>query len=228
MKDLILRPIAHIRSDFKEKFGIPRQSGRAPALEAEIVFEPEFRTPDALRGIESFSHLWLIFDFSAAHREGWSATVRPPRLGGNERVGVFASRSPFRPNPIGLSCVKLLRIEKRKDEGFVLIVSGADLLDGTPVLDIKPYIPFADCHPQATGGYASEHEHDKLQVIFPEELLAVIAEDKRQGLIECLADDPRPSYQDDPNRVYGMRFGDYELKFTVQEGVLKIINAYKA
>lgn len=227
MNEFTVKPVAYIRTDFKEKFGIPRQSGRAPSLTAEIVFTPEYRHPDALRGIEKFSHLWLIFDFSKAHRKEFSPTVRPPRLGGNTRVGVFASRSPFRPNPIGLSCVKLLRIEKRKDEGFVLIVSGADLLDGTPVLDIKPYIPFADCHPQATGGYASEHEHDKLQVIFPEELLAVIAEDKRQGLIECLADDPRPSYQDAPNRVYGMRFSDYELKFTVQNAVLTVIDAYR-
>lgn len=227
MNEFTVKPVAYIRTDFKEKFGIPRQSGRAPSLTAEIVFTPEYRHPDALRGIEKFSHLWLIFDFSKAHRKAFSPTVRPPRLGGNTRVGVFASRSPFRPNPIGLSCVKLLRIEKRKDEGFVLIVSGADLLDGTPVLDIKPYIPFADCHPQATGGYATEHEHDKLQVIFPEELLAVIAEDKRQGLIECLADDPRPSYQDDPNRIYGMRFGDYELKFSVQNAVLTVIDAYR-
>ena len=227
MNEFTVKPIAYIRTDFKEKFGIPRQSGRAPSLTAEIVFTPEYRHPDALRGIEEFSHLWLIFDFSKAHRKEFSPTVRPPRLGGNTRVGVFASRSPFRPNPIGLSCVKLLRVEERKDDGFVLIVSGADLLDGTPVLDIKPYIPFADCHPQATGSYATEHEHDKLQVIFPESLLATITEDKRQGLIECLADDPRPSYQDDPERVYGMRFGDYELKFSVQNAVLTIIDAYR-
>ena len=227
MNEFTVKPVAYIRTDFKEKFGIPRQSGRAPSLTAEIVFTPEYRHPDALRGIEEFSHLWLIFDFSKAHRNEFSPTFRPPRLGGNTRVGVFASRSPFRPNPIGLSCVKFLRVEERKDEGCVLIVSGADLLDGTPVLDIKPYIPFADCHPQATGGYATEHEHDKLQVIFPESLLATITEDKRQGLIECLADDPRPSYQDDPERVYGMRFGDYELKFSVQNAVLTVIDAYR-
>ncbi|MBQ7912646.1 MAG: tRNA (N6-threonylcarbamoyladenosine(37)-N6)-methyltransferase TrmO [Clostridia bacterium] len=222
MNEFTVKPVAYIRTDFKEKFGIPRQSGRAPSLTAEIVFAEEYRCPDALRGIEEFSHLWLIFDFSKAHREEFSPTVRPPRLGGNTRVGVFASRSPFRPNPIGLSCVKLLRVEERKNEGLVLIVSGADLLDGTPVLDIKPYLPFADCIADAKGGYASEHEHDKLQVDFPERLLSLIVENKRQGLTECLADDPRPSYQDDPARVYGMRFGEYEIKFTVQNGVLTV------
>lgn len=222
MKEFTVKPIAYIRSDFKEKFGIPRQSGRAPSLTAEIVFTTEYRHPDALRGIEGFSHLWLIFDFSKAHRKEWSPTVRPPRLGGNTRVGVFASRSPFRPNPIGLSCVKLLRVEERGKEGFVLIVSGADLLDGTPILDIKPYLPFADCITGATGGYANAHQHDTLQVEFPEKWLSVVAEDKRQGLTECLADDPRPSYQDDPTRIYGMRFGKYEVKFTVQSGVLTV------
>ena len=227
MNAFTVKPVAYIRSDFKEKFGIPRQSGRAPSLTAEIVFVDEYRHPDALRGIEAFSHLWLLFDFSLAHREEFSPTVRPPRLGGNTRVGVFASRSPFRPNPIGLSCVKLLRVEERQNEGLVLIVSGADLLDGTPILDVKPYIPFADCKPDATGGYASEHEQDKLQVHFSQTLLDVIAEDKRQGLMECLADDPRPSYQDDPLRVYGMRFGEYEVKFTVQEGVLTVADVYK-
>ena len=211
MNEFTVKPVAYIRTDFKEKFGIPRQSGRAPSLTAEIVFTPEYRHPDALRGIDDFSHLWLIFDFSKAHREEWSPTVRPPRLGGNTRVGVFVSRSPYRPNPIGLSCVKLL-----------LIVSGADLLDGTPVLDIKPYIPFADCITDAKGGYASQHQNDKLQVIFPAELLNKVTEDKRQGLTECLADDPRPSYQNDPARIYGIRFGEYEIKFTVQKGVLTV------
>jgi tRNA-Thr(GGU) m(6)t(6)A37 methyltransferase TsaA len=222
MNEFTVKPVAYIRTDFKEKFGIPRQSGRAPSLTAEIVFTPEYRHPDALRGMEDFSHLWLIFDFSKAHREEWSPTVRPPRLGGNTRVGVFASRSPYRPNPIGLSCVKLLRVEERANDGLVLIVSGADLLDGTPVLDIKPYIPFADCITDAKGGYASQHQNDKLQVIFPAELLNKVTEDKRQGLTECLADDPRPSYQDDPARIYGMRFGEYEIKFTVQKGVLTV------
>ena len=226
MKDFILRPIAHIHSDFKEKFGIPRQSGRAPDLEAEIVFEPEFRTPDALRGIEEFSHLWLLFDFSAAHREGWSATVRPPRLGGNERVGVFASRSPFRPNPIGLSCVQLARIEKRENEGCVLIVRGADLLDGTPILDIKPYIPFADCKTEATGSYATAHEKDGVEVVFPQELLEKIPENKRAGLIQCLADDPRPSYQEDA-RIYGMKFAEFDVKFSVQNNILTVLSVEK-
>ena len=227
MKDFTLRPIARIRSDFKEKFGIPRQSGRAPALEAEIIFEPEFRNPDALRGIEEFSHLWLIFDFSAAHREGWSATVRPPRLGGNERVGVFASRSPFRPNPIGLSCVQLTRVEKRDNEGCVLIISGGDLLDGTPILDIKPYIPFADCKTDARGSYSAIHAKDGVEVIFPDELLAKIPENKRTGLLQCLADDPRPSYQED-GRVYGMHFADFEIKFSVEEKHLTVLSVEKA
>lgn len=226
-KELLVKPIAYIRTDFKEKFGIPRQSGRAPSLFAEIVFESEYRNPDALRGIEGFSHLWLLFDFSEAHRREWSATVRPPRLGGNTRVGVFASRSPFRPNPIGLSCVRLVRVEKREREGTVLIVSGADLLDGTPILDIKPYLPFADCHTDATGGYAEPHERHALQVIFPEELLRRIPEEKRDGLRECLADDPRPSYQDDPDRVYGMKFGDYEIKFTVSREILTVSDVDK-
>ena len=220
---LTLRPIAHIKTDFKEKFGIPRQSGRAPSLTAELVFEPEFRNPDALREIEGFSHLWLIFDFSLAHREEWCATVRPPRLGGNARVGVFASRSPFRPNPRGLSCVRLLRVEKREKEGCVRILSGADLLDGTPVYDIKPYLPFADCQPDATGGYASAHERDGLQVVFPAELQEKIPAEKRAGLIECLADDPRPSYQDEPDRIYGMAFADFEIKFKVENGTLTVV-----
>lgn len=221
---LTLRPIAHIKTDFKEKFGIPRQSGRAPSLTAELIFEPEFRNPDALREIEGFSHLWLIFDFSLAHREEWCPTVRPPRLGGNTRVGVFASRSPFRPNPLGLSCVRLLRVEKRETEGCVLILSGADLLDGTPVYDIKPYLPFADCQIDATGGYASAHARDGLEVSFPDELLSRIPCEKRQGLIECLADDPRPSYQDEPTRVYGMAFADFEIKFTVENGILRVLD----
>ena len=221
---LTLRPIAHIKTDFDEKFGIPRQSGRAPSLTAEIVFEPEFRNPDALREIESFSHLWLIFDFSLSHRDGWCATVRPPRLGGNTRVGVFASRSPFRPNPLGLSCVQLLGVEKRENEGCVLLVSGADLVNGTPIYDIKPYLPFADCQPDAVGGYASAHEQDGLQVNFPSELLEKIPTEKRAGLYECLADDPRPSYQDEPDRVYGMAFAGLEIKFRVEKGILTVLD----
>ncbi len=218
---LTIKPIAYIHSDFKEKFGIPRQSGRAPSLTAEVRLLPEYATLDALRGIEGFSHLWLLFDFSLAHREGFSATVRPPRLGGNERIGVFASRSPYRPNPLGLSCVKLEGVEQ-KTEGLILRVSGADLLDGTPIFDIKPYLPFADCIPTATGGYAERQASHRLEVRFPEELLTLLPKEKQAGLIECLADDPRPSYQDDPTRVYGMRFGDFEIKFTVAEGALTV------
>jgi len=218
----IFKPIAYIRSDFKEKFGIPRQSGRAPSLRAEIVFYPEYQNPEALREIDGFSHLWLIFDFSLAHREEWSATVRPPRLGGNKRVGVFASRSPFRPNPLGLSCVRLLEVKHTEKDGDVLVVSGADLLDGTPIFDIKPYLPFADCHTDATAGYAAEGENHRLEVTFPQELLSKIPTQKRNGLLECLADDPRPSYQDDETRTYGMRFGEQEIKFIVKENILTV------
>ncbi len=221
MDTLSLKQIAYIRNDFKEKFGIPRQSGRAPAVLSEIIFLPEYRVEEALRGIEGFSHLWVLFDFSLSHREEWSPTVRPPRLGGNERVGVFASRSPFRPNPIGLSCVKLLRVEKRRDEGCVLVVSGADIVDGTPVYDIKPYLPFADCVENAAAGYAGAQENHRLQVDCPTELLEKLPKEKRQGLLECLADDPRPSYHED-DRIYGMRFGAFEVRFSVSNGSLRV------
>ena len=221
-ENLIVKPIAYIHSDFKEKFGIPRQSGRAPSLTAEIIFLPEYACEEAFREIEGFSHLWLIFDFSLSHREEFSPTVRPPRLGGNERVGVFASRSPFRPNPLGLSCVKLERVEKR-DTGIALIVSGADLLDGTPILDVKPYLPFADCILNATAGYAGKRESYHLQVVCDETLLKKLPEEKRVGLLECLADDPRPSYQEDPTRVYGMRFGEWEIKFSVAGTLLTVL-----
>ena len=216
-----VKPIAYIRSDFKEKFGIPRQSGRAPSLKAEIVFLPEYGVADAFRGIEGFSHLWVIFDFSLSHREEFSPTVRPPRLGGNERVGVFASRSPFRPNPLGLSCVKLESV-KKEETGVVLTVSGADLLDGTPILDIKPYLPFADCISDASAGYAGEKESYRLEVACAGALLEKLPKEKRAGLLECLADDPRPSYQDDPSRVYGMRFGEWEIKFIVEGNTLTV------
>lgn len=215
-------PIAYIRSEFPTKFGIPRQSGLVSSLRAMIVFEPMYRNPDALRGIESFSHLWLIWEFSEALRKGWSPTVRPPRLGGNTRIGVFATRSPFRPNPIGLSCVRLEQVCPDSKHGTVLLVSGADLMDGTPIYDIKPYIPYADAHPEAVGGFAQEAPVPTLQVDFPPQLLERIPEDRRQALISVLALDPRPSYQDDPKRVYGMSFADRNIRFTVKGSILTV------
>ena len=219
---MTIEPIAHIRTDFSEKFGIPRQSGRVASLEGRIVFEPSYRNPDAIREIEGFSHLWLIFDFSLAHRDSWSATVRPPRLGGNRRIGVFASRSPFRPNPIGLSCVKLERVEKSED-GYALIVSGVDLLDNTPIFDIKPYIPYADCIPDACGGYTEETFRYRLRVEFPPQLLDRVPKEKREAVVGCLAEDPRPSYQEDPQRIYSMRFLDQDIRFQVCDGVLTVV-----
>ena len=215
--------IAHIRCDYKEKFGIPRQSGRVPQARGMIVFEPEYRNADALRGLDGFSHLWLIWDFSGAHRMGWSPTVRPPRLGGNARMGVFATRSPFRPNPIGLSCVTLEEIRLHTDDGPVLIVGGADLMDGTPIYDIKPYLPQADSHPDARGGFSTESVDYALAVDFPAELEARIDESRREALRGLLADDPRPSYQDDERRVYGVAFADYNVKFRVAGGVLRVV-----
>ena len=218
-----LRVIARMESDFPDKFGIPRQSGLT-SLASRIVFEPEFRDPNALRGIEGWSHLWILWIFSEAVRPGWSPTVRPPRLGGNERVGVFATRSPFRPNNIGLSSVKLERVEHTENEGDVLIVSGADLMDGTPIIDIKPYVPYADAHPEASGGFAAEKFGKKVKVVFPEELLSRVEPGKREGLKDLLAEDPRPAVQDDPERVYGMRFSDVEIKFVVSDGVLTVVD----
>ena len=211
-----VRVIARIRSDFKQKFGIPRQSGLVDALEAEIVFEPEFRNPEALRGMEGFSHLWLIWEFSQARRESWSPTVRPPRLGGNQRLGVFATRSPFRPNPIGLSCVRLAGVDLHTPDGPVIRVAGADLLDGTPIYDIKPYLPYADCKPDAVGGFASVPKEATLAVTVPPELLERVPAEKRAALTGVLAQDPRPSYQDDPERVYGMTFAGLEVRFRVK------------
>ena len=219
ISDITVSPIAVISTDFKSKFGIPRQSGRVEALKGEIVFLPRFRNPDAVRELEGFSHIWLIFDFTLAHKSEWSPTVRPPRLGGNRRVGVFASRSPFRPNPLGLSAVRLDAIEYT-DRGPVLKVSGVDLLDGTPILDIKPYLP-SDCCRDAVCGYAGEFCEYKLEVIFPEELLARLPEDKREAALECLREDPRPSYQDD-GRIYGMMFDRFDIKFNVQNGVVMV------
>lgn len=217
-----IEPIARIRTDFSEKFGIPRQSGLVAQLTGEIVFEPRFRNPDAVRGIEGFSHLWLIWEFTRAKRDGWSATVRPPRLGGNERVGVFATRSPFRPNPLGLSCVRLDGVEFDPLRGPVLKVSGIDILDGTPIYDIKPYVPHADLRPDAVGGFADEHRDDALKVVFPVDLLARVPENKRAALNGVLAGDPRPSYQDDPERVYGFAFAGMEIKFRVRAGILTV------
>ncbi len=217
-----MRPVARIRSDFPEKFGIPRQSSIVESLEAKIVFEPEFRVMDAVRGLEDFSHIWLIWEFSESVRDTWSPTVRPPRLGGNVRMGVFATRSPFRPNPIGLSCVKLLKVEQDKALGPVLNVAGADLMDGTPIYDIKPYIPYADCHPEATGGFTTNVEMKPLTVDFPAELLDKVPQEKRDALIGVLEQDPRPRYQKDPGRVYGLSFAGLEVKFSVEAQILAV------
>ena len=217
-----IQPIAYMQSDFGGKFGIPRQSGLVDALRSTIVFQPEYRNADALRGIEGFSHLWIIWQFSQAVGKESSPTVRPPRLGGNIRMGVFATRSPFRPNNLGLSCVTLLGVERTEDRGTVLHVGGADLLDGTPIFDIKPYLPYCDSHPEAAGGWTDEAEHRRLQVMFPPELLAKVPEGQRGGLLGVLAGDPRPRYQKDPKRVYGLRFGDVNVKFTVSGAELTV------
>lgn len=221
MEQHSIKVIARIRSDFAEKFGIPRQSGLVPQLRATVVFEPEFRSADALRGLEGFSHLWLIWQFSLAVREDWSPTVRPPRLGGNERMGVFATRSPFRPNPIGLSSVKLEGIGQDAALGPVLYVSGADLMDGTPIYDIKPYLPYADSHADAVGGFAPSPEA-AIAVDCPAELLYRLPQERREALLGVLAQDPRPPYQDDPARIYGMRFAGHEIKFHVEQGRLYV------
>ena len=222
MDDIKIRPIARMRSDFPTKFGIPRQSGLVEELRSTIVFEPDYRNPDALRGIQGFSHLWLIWHFSEAVRQEWSPTVRPPRLGGNTRMGVFATRSPFRPNPIGLSCVKLLGLEQTK-EGTVLHVAGADLMDGTPILDIKPYIPYSDSFPEAAGGFTDTADDFLLEVDFPEALLKALPETKREAAIAVLSHDPRPSYQRKPGRVYGLSFADHDIGFTVEDDRLTVI-----
>ena len=217
-----MRPIAYIRSDFSGKFGIPRQSGLVEELNAAVVFEPAYRDVSACRGLEGFSHIWLIWEFSQARGKEWSPTVRPPRLGGNKRVGVFATRSPFRPNPIGLSCVRLLAVSQDSALGPVLDVAGADLLDGTPIYDIKPYLPYADCKPEAAGGFAAAPKEADLEVDCPPELLEALPEEKRPALLAVLAQDPRPQYQDDPNRVYGMTFAGLEVKFQVDGKRLSI------
>ena len=221
--DITMHTIAHIRTDLPEKFGVPRQSGLVPQLQGTIVFEPDYRNPDALRGLESFSHLWLIFWFHRAEREGWSPTVRPPRLGGNRRMGVFATRSPFRPNNRGRSCVKLEGVRRDEKLGPVIRVSGADLVDGTPILDIKPYLPYADCPRDATGGFTDPLEAEPLEVECDEALLAGLEAQQRAGLMGVLACDPRPRYQEDPERVYGLAFAGKNVKFTVRDRVLTVL-----
>lgn len=215
--------IARIHTDLPEKFGVPRQSGLVPQLRGTIVLEPAYRNPDALRGLEGFSHLWLIFQFHRAVREGWSPTVRPPRLGGNRRMGVFATRSPFRPNNLGLSCVKLEGVRLDEKLGPVIDVSGADLVDGTPILDIKPYLPYADCHPEATGGFTDPLDGQTLQVNCDAALLSSLNEEQRAGLMGVLACDPRPRYQEDPERVYGLAFAGKNVRFAVKDGVLTVL-----
>ena len=219
---MTLKVIAHIHTAFPTKFGIPRQSGLVEELRGEIIFTPEYRNPDALRGLEDFSHIWLVWQFSGAVRESWSPTVRPPRLGGNTRVGVFATRSPFRPNPLGLSSVKLEAIEQRPDVGPVLIVRGADLMDGTPIYDIKPYIPYADCRPEASGGFTGSGGGATLAVDFPAALLERVPADKRAALTGGLSRDPRPPYQHDPERVYGLDFAGVNIRFTVDGDTLTV------
>ena len=221
--DITMHTIAHIHTDLPEKFGVPRQSGLVPQLQGTIVFEPDYRNPDALRGLESFSHLWLILRFHRAEREGWSPTVRPPRLGGNRRMGVFATRSPFRPNNLGLSCVKLEGVRRDEKLGPVIRVSGADLVDGTPILDIKPYLPYADCPRDATGGFTDPLEAEPLEVECDEALLAGLEAQQRAGLMGVLACDPRPRYQEDPERVYGLAFAGKNVKFTVRDRVLTVL-----
>lgn len=221
-QEFSMRVIARIHSDFATKFGVPRQSGLVDALESTVVFEPEYRNMDALRGLEDFSHLWLVWVFDKAVRRDWSPTVRPPRLGGNRRMGVFATRSPFRPNPIALSSVKLAGIEQTAEQGPVLHIRGADLMDGTPILDIKPYIPYADAHPEALGGFAAVPAGETLEVIIPPELLEKIPPERREALRGVLAQDPRPHYQDDPGRIYGFGFAGMEVKFSVEGTCLTV------
>ena len=221
-EELLIRPIAHIHCDFKEKFGIPRQSGLIDSAHAKIVFLPEYRNPDALRGLDGYTHLWLLWQFSEAVRSEWSPTVRPPRLGGNKRMGVFASRSPFRPNPIGLSSVKIVSIDLNTSKGPIIEVAGADLLDGTPIYDIKPYLAYTDSHPDAASGFALTSDAPKLDVEIPEEILEKIPADLHQSIIDILAEDPRPGYQDDPSRIYTMQYATLEICFKVEGSTLTV------
>ena len=218
-----MEPIAHIHTDFPTKFGVPRQSGLASALESTIIFEPEYRNPDALRGIEDFSHIWLIWQFDRALREGWSPTVLPPKLGGKTRVGVFATRSPFRPNSIGLSSVRLTGVELQTKDGPILHVAGADLVDGTPIFDIKPYLPYADAHPDAIDGFEGKRHAEPLRVVFPPELEAQIPPEKREGLRQALACGPIPGYQHDPTRRYGFNFCGRDVRFIIEDGTLTVV-----
>ena len=221
---MIIEPIAYIRTEFPEKFGIPRQSGLARQLQARIIFEPAYRNADAVRGLDGFSHIWLIWEFSANRRTGWQPTVRPPRLGGNEHMGVFATRSPFRPNPLGLSCVELVKVDLSDKEGPVLYVRGADLMDGTPIYDIKPYIKYADSRPHAVCGYVDTLKERTLKVVIPQELTSAVDDrSSLQALVEVLGLDPRPSYHDDPERIYGLSFAGYNVRFKVSEGVLTVV-----
>lgn len=224
---LQLKTIAKIHTPFRSKFGIPRQSGLVENVKAEIIFEPEYRNPDALRGLDGYSHIWVIWEFSKAIRKDWSPTVRPPRLGGNTRVGVFASRSPFRPNPLGLSSLRLEKIALQGENGPVLYVSGADLMDGTPIYDIKPYLPYVDCHTDASGGFALQRKGGVLEVDFPEKLANKVPQKFLQALKEILAQDPRPAYQNSPERVYGMEFYNFEIRFTVDENILTVCEVFK-
>ena len=219
-----MKTIAVIRNDYETKFGVPRQSGLVTAAMSRIVFEPEYRNADALRGLEDFSHLWLIWEFSEAKRDGWSPTVRPPRLGGNTRMGVFATRSPFRPNPIGLSCVKIERIELHTEDGPVIFVSGADLMNGTPIFDVKPYVTYADSRPEARSGFVDEQQWEPLQVVLPEEVCASFSQEEREALRSVLAQDPRPRYHDDNTRVYGMTFAGHDVHFRVSGSVLTVVS----
>ena len=225
--DIVIHPIAYIETDFPEKFGVPRQSGLIPSV-SRIVMEEEYRVPEAFRGLDGYSHIWLLWQFSENTRDGWSPTVRPPRLGGNVRKGVFATRSPFRPNSIGMSCVKLLSVEMDPALGPVLFVEGADMMNGTPIIDIKPYHPGADSHPEADAGFTSENIDYRVHVNVPEELLEKIPEEKRETLLGALAEDPRPPYQRDPERVYGMSFLDFEVKFRVDGKELYVISVEKS
>ena len=222
-----MKVIGHIRTDFPSKFGIPRQSGLIDGLKGKIVLEPEYRNPQVYKGIEEFSHIWLLWEFSEAKKEHWSATVKPPRLGGKKRMGVFATRAPFRPNNIGLSCVKLDRVEQDEKDGPVLWVAGVDLLDGTPIYDIKPYIPLTDCHPEASEGYTRETKIHELKVEFPEELLNQYPEEKRQAVLGILAQDPRPTYFQDPEQVYGVPFAGFDVKFRVDGDLLIVCGLEK-